>query len=241
MRLNLSRRSGMAELMDDDRVAPAELAACLRDLARVNRWTLAYRPTLSWFSRLVAQCAPDRSLRVLDAGCGYGDMLRRLVRWARARGVPIEAIGIDRNPAAQSAAAAATPPDLPIRYEVADLFTFAPEKPFDVIVSSLVAHHLTDQELVRFLCWMDERAVLGWFVNDLHRHVLSYRLVRAVFPLLRLHPLVVHDGPVSIARAFTHDDWRRLLDAAGLDRGDVTVERYFPFRFGVGCIRPLRA
>ena len=48
---------------------------------------------------------------------------------------------------------------------------------------------------------------------------------------------VRHDAPVSVARAFTREDWDRLLVQAGLDPAKVSVEWFFPFRYGVGFTR----
>ena len=237
MALDFAQRSGEPELMDSGQIDYPEFEACLRDLARVNAWTLAYRPTLTWFSRLVERSSPAQGFRVLDVGCGYGDMLRRIAGWARRRSVPVELVGIDRNPWARRIAEAKTPESMPIRYETADLFDYRSDRPFDVVISSLFAHHLDNNELVDFLVWMNRTAARGWFVNDLHRHRLPYRFIKVAFPALRLNRLVVHDGPVSVSRAFTREDWLTLLDLAGIRREQVTVERFFPFRFGVGCIR----
>ena len=237
MAADLARRSGRTEWMDTEEIGATEFEACLRDLARVNALTLAYRPTLSWFARAVERRDPGRALHVLDVGCGYGDMLRRLLLWSRERGIDLDCVGIDLNPWAKPAAQAATPPGWPIRYRTADIFAYKPDRPVDIIISSLFTHHLTDEELIKFLRWMDAQAGVGWFINDLHRHWLPYHSVRLAFPLLRFHRMVVHDGPISVARGFTPADWDRLLQAAGLRRPDVQVERFFPFRFGVGCLR----
>ena len=42
--------------------------------------------------------------------------------------------------------------------------------PFDFVISSLVAHHMTDGQLRAFLRFMEENSTEGWLVNDLHRH-----------------------------------------------------------------------
>ena len=87
--------------------------------------------------------------------------------------------------------------------------------------------------MVRFLRWMEASAVRGWFVNDLHRHALAYHGFRALSRLAGWHRFVQHDGPISVARAFRHRDWERLLDEAGL-RGVAEVRWYTPFRLCVG-------
>jgi hypothetical protein len=57
--------------------------------------------------------------------------------------------------------------------------------------AGLFTHHLTQQELVRFLMWMEVNSLRGWFVNDLHRQQIPYRLMRVLVRLLPLHPCSV--------------------------------------------------
>ena len=53
---------------------------------------------------------------------------------------------------------------------------------------------------------------------------------------LPVNRFVVHDAPLSVARAFTVTDWERLLAEAG-SPGAVSVEWFTPFRYGVGRIK----
>jgi len=67
--INFGERSKLDELMDTEPVGFEEFRACLFDLARVNRLTLAYRPTLAFFDRLLANARPlGRPIEVLDVG-----------------------------------------------------------------------------------------------------------------------------------------------------------------------------
>ena len=237
MLADLGRRSGEPELLDLEQAGPEAIAACLRDLEWINRWTGAYPVTLRWLDQLRREAQPARPLTVVDVGCGGGDMLRRIWGWGRVRGVELRLIGVDLNPHAIATAAAATPDAAPIRYVTANVFNFAPDPPADVVLSALFAHHLDDARLVRFLRWMEERARVGWLINDLHRHAVPYAIARAGAPLLRMHPFVRHDAPLSVARAFGRRDWVRLLQAADLAPPVTTVDWQFPFRFAVGRIR----
>ncbi|WP_448581836.1 methyltransferase domain-containing protein [Thermaurantiacus sp.] len=233
---DLARRADEAEWMDTEVVSEAEFACCLADLETVNWLTLAARPTLRFLARLTANWPEGSELRLVDAGSGQGGMLRHIHAWATRRGLVPRLTGVDLNPHAAEAAKAATPSDMAIDWVTADIFdigsAFAPH----VITSALFAHHLDDEAVVRFLVWMEATASHGWFVNDLHRHGFAYYGFAALAGVMRWHPLVRHDGPLSIARAFTRADWVRLLAAAGIS--DAKVSWHLPFRLCVERVRP---
>lgn len=238
--LDFSRRSSAAELMDDDATDLNTFRACLVDLAKVNRLTLAYRPTIRFLDRIALSGAlrSGRTLSILDVGSGYGDMLRKIDEWAERRGVPTTLAGLDLNPWSAHAAKQATLPGRPIGWITANVFDYRPEVPIDIVVSSLFTHHLDADAVVRFVLWMEANTRLGWFINDLHRHPIPYHAFRAAAQALSFHHFVQHDGPVSIARAFDFADWRRSLEAAGLAPRSATIEWCFPFRI---CVARMRA
>ncbi len=217
--------------MDAEDLPPDVLAAVLKDLAQVNVVTMAARPTLGFLERAVGS---RKAFRLLDVGYGDGDMLRRIARWASKREIATELVGIDLNPNAAPAARAHTPVDLRIDYRTGDHATLADES-WDLIVSSLVAHHMTHDQLVGFVAFMEAHARVGWLVNDLHRH----RVAHLGFPILaRLagwHDIVRHDGTLSVARSYRPDEWLPILRAAGVS--DARVFRAFPYRL---CVERLR-
>ena len=231
--MSFARRSQAAELMDTHCTDAADYAACLRDLARVNTLTLSRRPTLAWLDRAVRGRAKADVLSVYDVAHGHGDMLRAVARWARRRGRSVSLRGIDLNPAAAEAARAASP-GLALDLTTGNVLAAEPLPAPDYIVSALFTHHLSDEELVLFLQWMERHARLGWFVNDLHRHALPFHIFRLLARAMRWHRFVQHDGPVSIARAFRRADWQRLLAQAGVPG---TVRWVFPFRLCVSRLR----
>ena len=236
--IDFATRSNEDELVDTERVDFEEFRACLVDLARVNRLTLAYRPTLAFFDRLLERAsALGRPIEVVDVGSGYGDMLREIDAWALRRGVAVSLTGVDLNPWSRRAAAEATPSQRNIHWVTADAFAYAPPHGIDVVVSSLFTHHLPDTLVAKFLGWMEGNARLGWFVNDLHRHPLPYHFFRHFAKLARFHRFVQHDGPVSIARAFDSSDWRRLLAAGGVEPANVDIQWRMPFRLTVSRLR----
>ena len=233
--MSLTQRSHEPEWMDTETVTPADFAACLANLAVVNTVTLARAPTVAFMRRVVRGLPPGAPLRVLDVGYGEGDMLRRIHRWGTRRGLRLELSGVDLNPWSAPAARAATPADMDIEYRTGDLFDLPPGG-YDVVLSSLFTHHLGDNEVVRYLRWMEASAARGWFVNDLHRHWIAYHGFRALSTVAGWHRFVRHDGPLSVARSFRRADWHDLLRQAGLS-GVAEVRWHMPFRFCVGRVR----
>ena len=229
--IDFRHRAELTELMDEP-CSRSELRACLRDLSRLNRWFLAYRPILNWLAK-VAPLGSAQPLHIIDVGCGYGDSLRRIERWARKNAVAVELTGLDLNPDAIAIAAEVTPSTSAIRWVASDVFFWQPDMPIHFIISSLFAHHLAEPDLIRFVRWMDLNAELGWFVNDLSRAAVPYHLLRIFSKLAGLHRFVQHDGPVSIARSFVPDDWRRMCAAAGLDPLAISIQPVFPARLCV--------
>lgn len=238
--LDFSQRADLVEEMDGP-CGYEELRCCLRHLAIVNRLTFAHEHTLRWLDRILRKPAaanPQRTVRLVDVGCGYGDMLRRIEGWTHRRGIRVELIGADINPNAIRAAHEATPAGSRIRWVLGDACTVPETQEVDLVTSCGVFHHLTEPEIVRLLQWMDSTAAISWYVTDLQRSATSYR----VFDLLMRGPwwqrFIRPDGLRSIRRSFLPEDWVRLCAQAGLDGNPVHIESCRPARLCVGRSRP---
>jgi SAM-dependent methyltransferase len=243
---DFSQRSDEMELMDEENISFAEFHDCLVDLERINQLTLAYRPTLQW---LRPWLDGNESLCILDVASGGGDMLRKIAaKWpARvASAEHLHMIGVDLNPWSKKSAEllsqslATHYPAAAITFTTEDIFEFVPERPIDIIISSLFTHHLTHAQIVDFLRWMDSRACKGWFINDLHRHAIPYYFIKGATAVFSRNRLIRNDAAVSVARSFTHADWQALIDAAGLN-GRVRIQWFFPFRLCLSCDKTLAA
>lgn len=227
---SLEQRARDEEQMDDPSLDPKVYDEVLKGLGRVNGWTFAARPTLSFLDRATRG---REGFSLLDVGSGEGGMLRVIAKWARRRGLAARLTGIDLNPKSEGVARTRTPDDMPIAYCTGDYCDLGR---FDFVISSLVAHHMTDGQLLDFLRWMESKSDRGWFVNDLHRHRFAYFGYPLLAALLRVHPIVREDGLLSIARSFRPGDWRSILAEAGVTDA-VRVRRHFPFRL---CVERLR-
>ncbi|HEX8064150.1 MAG TPA: methyltransferase domain-containing protein [Allosphingosinicella sp.] len=227
---SLKARARDDEQMDDPSLDPKVYDEVLKGLGRVNAWTFAARPTLSFLARATRGA---EGFSLLDVGSGEGGMLRVIARWADRRGLAVRLTGVDLNPKSEGVARAMTPPDMPIAYRTGDYRDLGR---FDFVISSLVAHHMTDGQLRDFLRWMESNSARGWFVNDLHRHSFAYFGYPLLTTLLGVHRIVRQDGQLSIARSFRPSDWHSILAGSGVTEG-VRVRRYFPFRL---CVERLR-
>ncbi|WP_263359816.1 methyltransferase domain-containing protein [Acidicapsa ligni] len=221
----------LPELMDGN-CSYEDFRDCLRSLEKVNRWLLGYRPTLAWLERLPLERLDP--VHIVDVGSGGGDLLRQIAGWAKRRGIAVRLTGIDLNPYAARAAAESTPKELRITWMTGDAMESRPEQPMYIVVSSLMAHHLEDEEIVALLRWMEATVKAGWFINDLERSEWSSRMFGWMAKVVKWHRFVRHDGPVSFRRAFRKEDWIRLLAAAEVPQEAVTVERWRPGRLCVG-------
>jgi SAM-dependent methyltransferase len=197
----------------------------LDGLARLNRWSGSDRILWGPIRRLAAKGSP---LRVLDVACGAGDVLVGLARRARRAGLSLEFQGIDISPTAVDHARRRAA-GLPIQFEKADAFAGPLPGGFDVVVSSLFLHHLTDEQAVDLLRRMAAAANRLVLVNDLRRSRAGWLLASTACRLLSPSPIVHADGPLSVARAFTPAETLQIAERAGMRK--ATVTRRWPFRF----------
>jgi SAM-dependent methyltransferase len=235
------------EIMDGEDFSPREYEKTLEELELINRLTNGYQPTLDSIEKLLSanQDTKKRNIRILDIGFGYGDTLRAISRWAKAKKIKVDLVGVDLNPQAREHAQKATPAEANIRFITADIFKMPSVTPsdaetpsdgrFDIVVNSLFMHHLRDQEIVRVLRWMTENSRLGWVINDLHRHPIAYHFIKHATKLTGFSRLICNDAPLSVARSFRRSDWRGYLAEAGIPESAVTIRWHFPFRYGILC------
>ena len=233
---DLSHRSREIEWLDGAGAGATELEFFLRDLARLNSVMFGHRAVIAWLHRATKDALSERPLTILDAGCGYGDLLRAIRRWARKRGLAARLIGLDRSRETISIAQAAGAETDDIEYQVGDIFEFRPLERIDLVVSSLLAHHLSDELIVRFLRWMEVTAHRGWLIYDLQRHPVPHYFIALIGRLTRLNPLMIRDGLISVERSLTAAEWRERLVAADIACESVRL-RWFLFRFVIGRLK----
>ena len=215
------RRTVAAELMDDPRVDPAELAENFTDIERANAYFGGTRPVVRGVFGLDARS-------VLDVGCGSGDIVRALATSARERGRELDITALDVSDAVLGIARARTDPASGIRFVRGDAaaLPFA-DASFDVATCNLALHHFEPPAATAVLRELRRVARVAPFVCDLERSPLGYAATVAFARVIAKNRLTKHDGPLSVKRAYTARELLDLARAAGWRGPRVTRAPFF--------------
>lgn len=219
----LARRdTALTELMDDPDCDPRALAATYRRFDVVNRlvsaWGHVYRTRVRPELR-----ALGRPARVLDLGCGGGDVVVRLAALAARDGLEVEWVGADPDPRAVEAARERQRSGVRFVAQGSDDLLSAGER-FDLVISNHVLHHLDADGLRRFA---DDSLALsrGRVLHaDIARGRLAYALYAAGIAPLAAGTFLRVDGLRSIRRSYRAPELAAALGAPW------QVETPAPFR-----------
>lgn len=211
-----THRSSENEIMDDLDCSGAVLDQTLRELEFINKWLGGNAVTIDALSVLFRNLEKDRTFKIIDVGCGGGDMAKHIYDWGKQNGFHFEVLGIDANPNVVAFATrhVADVPAISFR----SLNIFEPDfyrLPCDVIIGTLFYHHFTRDQLVEFFSALKGQVGIGFIINDIHRHPLAYHSIRMLTRMFSKSPMVRHDAPTSVIRAFTRKELEDILTAAG--------------------------
>lgn len=215
------QRRPMAELLDDDRGTPREVADSLKDLRWFNRWFGGISTVRAMFDIVIKRTSASR-LSVLEVGSGEG-YVPGVLRSEFEPEIQLDFTLFDRAAS-----------HLPANGSLPKLAGDALQLPFkdasfDVVSSSLFMHHLAPQQVVQ--CAREALRVsrLGILIHDLVRHPLHLAVAYAGLPLYRSR-ITRNDAPASVWQAYTVAEMKEFLRSAGAVKMEV-IERYL-FRMG---------
>ena len=215
----LAARSYEPELLDAEMIPEAAFAQMLKEINNINTWLGGHNITIKGF-----KCFDPGNLRqplhIAEIGSGGGDNLKVIYMWCKANKIDVKLTGVDIRPECVDYAKKHTA-DLPIDYIVADykLVSFT-NKP-DIIFNSLFCHHFKENDLVFMLQWMQQNSRLGFFINDLHRHVLAFKSIQLLTRLFSKSYMVKYDAPLSVKRGFTLSEWKNIFRQAGITQASI--------------------
>jgi len=226
---DLSQRNLQPEIMDQPDLDNASHRQALAGLRRINFVSGTVRILWSPIKSL-AKALGVRRLRVLDIASGGGDVAVGLWRKARRAGLGVDIVGYDKSPTAVShAEQLAEHAGTSVRFETRDVLAESLPRDWDIVMSSLFLHHLSQEDAVALLGNMSGACRHLLLINDLRRSLGGYLLAHAACRLLSRCSVVHVDGPRSVAGAFTRREIERSSEEAGLSEAQFAAR--WPCRF----------
>lgn len=220
------RRIDRPELMDHAS-DPKELGADLRNLEAINRFLGGRSLIRRQLKRVLSRLPSGRSLRVLDVATGGGDLPREVAGQLRRRGIRATLLAIDYNPLTIATAREWSRGLPEIRFARGDARRLPiREGSVDLVLASLLLHHFGDEEAIQVLREMARVTRHALIVNDLRRSPTALALIWLLTRFCR-NRMTRYDGPLSVRRAFTVAEMRRLAEAAGLEGARVVPQPFY--------------
>ncbi|MCS6968217.1 MAG: methyltransferase domain-containing protein [Cytophagales bacterium] len=207
---NFACRSLQPELIDDFTLSGETLSRNLRELEYINAYLGGNAVTLKGVKYFVKRLGTPIS--IADVGCGGGDTLGYLSRWAGRYRYTLQLSGYDANPFIVEYALKRHQDYPDIRYYCLDVWSkeFEQVQP-DVFLLSLFCHHFGDEQLKTLLARLLHQARKGIIINDLQRHPMAYYSIRWLARLLGGSHLLQHDAPLSVLKGFRKEELQTLL------------------------------
>jgi len=223
-----SQRSYELELLDAPNIPKELLFKNLRELDVVNRLLGGHAITLSGIKKLVVD--KTKTYRIVDIGCGGGDAMKQIAKWASANHFKIELIGVDMNADAIQFMNEECKEFSNITGVMSDYRDYLKSNTnVDIVHCSLFCHHLKDDELVELFQYMNQYAKAGFIINDLQRHWFAYYSIKFLTRLLNGSTLVKNDAPLSVLRGFRKEELNALLEKSKVKY--YTIKWKWAFRY----------
>jgi ubiquinone/menaquinone biosynthesis C-methylase UbiE len=215
------QRVNTPEILDSPDCPPAEVEKSLGDLSRINRWFGGVATTKKLVEQVTATTG-KKHFSLLEVAAGHGEVPRVARKQLARDGISLDVTLLDRTHSHL----------LPGKHSVvADALALPfPDNSFDLVSSSLFAHHLEPAELARFAEEALRVSRCALLINDLIRHPLHLALVYAAFPLMRSYVSRV-DGVASVRKAYVPEVMRKIIANGHFDR-KVDISRHYLFRMG---------
>jgi 2-polyprenyl-3-methyl-5-hydroxy-6-metoxy-1,4-benzoquinol methylase len=217
------RRTDLTELMDRHDVDLERLFRTYDGFRVINPLLARWRPIYRSHIKPVLARDPQKVHTLLDIGCGGGDVMESLSRYAAKDGFKLSVTGIDPDVNAEAYLRLRNP-NVHIHFRKASSSQLVMERlKFDFVISNHVMHHLDDVSLTSLA--NDANALTRNMVlfNDIERSDLAWLVFNMTWPFF-WRSFITPDGLMSIRRSFIKSELSKLL-------GDGwEVRRIFPYR-----------
>ena len=208
--VDTSHRSSEMEIMDDFTMEGVLFRDTLDKLEIINRFLGGNSVTINGLKNLLKNQSKNKTITIVDLGCGNGDILRDVAKFGRKNNYSFNLIGIDANLAATEYAKELSKEYSELSFKTLDILSEDFKKQsYDVVLCTLFLHHFKNEELISFLKTTTDKATIGVVVNDLHRHKLAYYLFKLIGFFIK-NKMVRQDGLTSVLRAFRREDLENI-------------------------------
>lgn len=228
-----AKRSIQTELLDDLTLSGEELERNLDEMAKLSfifgsnhlllrALTIVYKKYKEYFH--------NHEVVIGDLGCGGGDMLIAINKWAAKRKLNVKMIGVDISHAIINYAKKKTKQYKNISYKELNFLDKAfKEMKFDVVCMSHVCHHLDNAEMIKLFKQLKQQTNLAIIINDLERHWGAYYFIKIFTKIFRYSYLTQNDAPISVMRGFKKEDFLDILKQADVNQYDL--QQLSPYRW----------
>ena len=236
----LNNRSKDQEIMDDLSLGGEAMDRTLEELEVINKRLGGNKVIRDGIKKIYKTIRPDfpkayfenNPLTIADLGCGGGDLMIVMAKWARKNNIKLRIIGVDANQNIIDFARKNCKDYPEIDFLCMDVFAdeFKVYN-FDIITCSFFCHHFEDDQLIRLLKQLYEQSNHAILINDLHRHWLAYYSIKMLTKFFSRSYLVKNDAALSVARAFRKKELQRLLYEAHII--NYTIKWRWAFRYQI--------
>lgn len=206
------KKSLEKELLDAHNIAQEDLFQNLKELNIINTYLGGHAITISGLKQFLID--KSKKYTIADVACGGGDSLKAMAKWARKNNFNVTFIGIDIKPDCILYAKKHCKDFSEINFILSD-YQLINQK-FDIVTSALFCHHLSDGELIAYLCWCSKNTNIGFIINDLERNWLAKWSIKLLTRCFSHSYLVKNDAPLSVERGFLKPEWNEYFSKAAI-------------------------
>jgi 2-polyprenyl-3-methyl-5-hydroxy-6-metoxy-1,4-benzoquinol methylase len=231
-------RSQQKEMLDDAILDPVVLYENLKEFSIINKYLGTQQSLIDSLNTIYAKYSLQNSqqtLRIADLGCGAGDMLLSIHRWAQDKNIKIDILGIDCHQDIIEHAKKTVLNCSNIQILLLDILSDTFLESFDIVCLNNVCHHFSDTEIINLSKRLQSTTKLAIIINDLQRHPIAYFSIKWITRLFGLSRYAQHDGPLSVLKAFKIQDLKNYMAKTNTSYFDINKTWVFRWQMIIWC------
>ncbi len=222
-------RSSEKEIMDDFLIEGDMLLMSLDQIGIINKRLGGNSVTLQGLRSLYDTEPKNSVIKIIDIGCGSGELLRMVADYGRKNNFIFKLMGIDANKCTVNYARELSTNYPEISYANMDVqaVEFSALE-YDIALATLFLHHFTVEEIENLLTRLVKQSRIGIVINDLQRSRYAYYLFKLISIFIK-NPMTVNDGAISVLRGFKKKELIQI--SSKLTGTTSSVEWKWAFRY----------